>query len=207
MNDRNRQTSQSGRRSQERNQGHIGRSYESESNEPNENRYSMPSSYRDDRSFRTPSDDQWRAGERGRPYQDYGYDYRPSHGTPYGSRYGADARAESEGYFAGRGPKGYRRSNDRIKEDVCDALTRDANVDASDVDVSVEDGTVILKGTVHNRRMKRFAEDCVERVHGVSDVRNELRVQSDSELSDGHSRSSQPQRSRAQGAESTSKNL
>src|SRR5262245_20667475 len=52
------------------------------------------------------------------------------------------------GMHAGKGPRGYRRSDARIYEDVCEALTRDGEVDASDVEVTVEDGQVMLSGTV-----------------------------------------------------------
>jgi hypothetical protein len=78
--------------------------------------------------------------------------------------------------YSGRGPKGYRRSNERITEDVCDALTRHPFIDASDITVRCEDGEVILSGTVDDRREKRLAEDAAERVSGVIEVRNEIRV-------------------------------
>lgn len=80
--------------------------------------------------------------------------------------------------FFGVGPKGYKRSDERIREDVCEALYADPYVDASDVEVSVQSGEVTLRGTVGDRRIKRMAEDCAHDVSGVADVRNELRVQS-----------------------------
>ena len=87
------------------------------------------------------------------------------------------AKEKTKSFF-GKGPKGFKRSDERIKDDVCEALYHDHSVDASDIEVSVNDGEVILSGTVSERRMKRMAEDCVESVTGVSDVRNEIRVQS-----------------------------
>jgi hypothetical protein len=78
--------------------------------------------------------------------------------------------------YAGRGPKGYQRSSERITEDVCDALTRHPFIDASDISVRCEEGEVILSGTVNDRREKRLAEDAAERVTGVTEVRNEIRV-------------------------------
>lgn len=83
--------------------------------------------------------------------------------------------------FFGKGPKGFRRSDEKIREEVCEALYRDSSVDASEIEVSVKDAEVILSGTVSERRMRRLAEDCAESVFGVSDVRNEIRVQSLSE--------------------------
>ena len=79
----------------------------------------------------------------------------------------------------GKGPKGYRRSEDRIREDVNDRLTDDPFIDASDIDVKVEDCVVILTGTVDSREDKRRAEDVVERISGVKDVENRLRVKTD----------------------------
>lgn len=81
-----------------------------------------------------------------------------------------------EGPHKGKGPKGYTRSDDSIKNDVNDALYRDTYVDASDIDVSVDNGEVTLSGTVDSRMAKRHAEDCIERIAGVSDVSNHLKV-------------------------------
>jgi len=78
--------------------------------------------------------------------------------------------------FRGRGPKNYNRSSDRIRDDVSDRLTDDWQVDASDIDVSVEGTEVTLDGTVHSREAKRRAEDCADSVSGVSHVQNNLRV-------------------------------
>jgi osmotically-inducible protein OsmY len=76
----------------------------------------------------------------------------------------------------GRGPKGYRPSDERIREQVNERLTMHPEVDASEVDVRVEKGMVTLTGTVEDRHAKRLAEDIAEDVFGVDDVRNELRV-------------------------------
>lgn len=83
-----------------------------------------------------------------------------------------------QGTFAGRGPKGYRRSDERIKDDVCYALMMAPQVDASQIEVDVKDGAVFLTGSVDDRKMKRMAEDCIEHVQGVTDVHNQLKVQS-----------------------------
>jgi osmotically-inducible protein OsmY len=78
--------------------------------------------------------------------------------------------------YRGRGPKNYQRSDDRIREEVCERLTLDHDVDASDIEVSVREGVVMLEGTVHQRHAKRIAEDVCELVRGVKDVQNNLRV-------------------------------
>src|SRR4029453_13981226 len=78
--------------------------------------------------------------------------------------------------FAGRGPRGYQRSDERIREDVCDRLTDDPRIDAEDIDVRVERSEVTLSGSVRSRDEKRFAEDLIERITGVREVNNNLKV-------------------------------
>jgi len=76
----------------------------------------------------------------------------------------------------GRGPRGFTRTDDRIREDVCERLTYDWSVDASDMEVNVSKGEVTLTGSVESRHSKRRAEDLVEDVPGVRHVQNNLRV-------------------------------
>ncbi|RYE97546.1 MAG: BON domain-containing protein, partial [Oxalobacteraceae bacterium] len=75
-----------------------------------------------------------------------------------------------------RGPVGYRRSDARIHEDVCEALSDHGDLDASDIEVRVEGGEVVLRGTVSARHAKFYAEDLAAACRGVVDVINELRV-------------------------------
>jgi len=86
-----------------------------------------------------------------------------------------------EGPHSGRGPKGYTRSKERILDDVNQALQDDSWVDASEIDVQCDAGEVVLRGTVSSRQDKRRAEECAERIAGVKDVRNEIRVRSEQE--------------------------
>ena len=79
---------------------------------------------------------------------------------------------------AGRGPRNYRRSDERIFEDVSEQLTQDAVVDATAIEVTVVGGEVLLAGLVGSRDEKRRAEDIAESVSGVSDVNNDLRIAS-----------------------------
>ena len=76
----------------------------------------------------------------------------------------------------GKGPKGYARSADRIREDVCDRLTDDDRIDASEIHIDIQGRDVILTGTVHSREEKRRAEDLVESISGVDNVENRLRI-------------------------------
>jgi osmotically-inducible protein OsmY len=84
-------------------------------------------------------------------------------------------RMDEQRRYPGRGPKGYRRSDDRIKEDVNDRLS-EGYLDASDVEVSVMNAEVTLTGTVNSRSDKRRAEDIAESVAGVTNVENRIRV-------------------------------
>jgi osmotically-inducible protein OsmY len=81
----------------------------------------------------------------------------------------------------GKGPKGYRRSDERIREDVNDRLTDYDYLDASDIEVTVAQCVVSLDGSVDSRWAKRIAEDIAETVSGVSDVQNNLRVSRDAD--------------------------
>jgi hypothetical protein len=82
----------------------------------------------------------------------------------------------SEGPHSGRGPKGYQRSDERVREDICDRLTEHGHIDASEIEVTVKNGEVTLNGSVENRQMKHMIEDLVDAVGGVKDVQNHLRV-------------------------------
>ena len=81
-----------------------------------------------------------------------------------------------DGPFTGRGPRGYQRSDERIREDVCELLTRHGEIDASSMEVDVQRGTVILRGTADSGRIRRLTEEIVEEIPGVRDVENQLRV-------------------------------
>lgn len=125
--------------------------------------------------------------------------------SPYGASYGQDQssrsygdrdygygrqRDESFGHqlreagqrFIGkvkrafRGPKGYKRSDDRIREDVNDRLSLEDHLDPSEIEVSVSNGEVTLTGSVETRREKFLAEEIADDVSGVTEVHNSLRV-------------------------------
>ena len=81
---------------------------------------------------------------------------------------------------AGRGPKGYTRSDDRIREDVNDRLTDDWQLDASNIDATVNNGEVTLSGTVDDIEDKHRAERIIENLSGVKHVQNNLRVDNSS---------------------------
>lgn len=114
---------------------------------------------------------------------DPGRDPGGAYGGPYrggsGGRGGGEAPRTAPGgggEHRGRGPRGYRRSDARILEEVNDRLTDDPHVDAGEIQADVKDGEVTLTGTVDGRDARRRAEDVAEAVSGVTYVLNNLRV-------------------------------
>jgi len=73
-------------------------------------------------------------------------------------------------------PKGYQRSDERIRDDVCERLAHDGHVDLREVEVQVAGGVVTLSGAARDRREKLRIEDIADHVMGVKDVQNQLRV-------------------------------
>jgi osmotically-inducible protein OsmY len=74
-----------------------------------------------------------------------------------------------------RGPRGYARADVRIRQDVRAALDRHVDLDATQIDVRVSGGEVVLGGSVRDRGAKRLAVEVAADVHGVKDVTNQLR--------------------------------
>ncbi|HIE4198751.1 TPA: BON domain-containing protein, partial [Burkholderia cenocepacia] len=109
----------------------------------------------------------------------------PRHGgsAPDLSRFGRDT--EREALRHRRGPKGYTRSDERIREDVCERLAHALEIDVSDVTVQVRDGRVELDGTVPARWMKHDIEDLADGCMGVQDVENRVRVRREGEHDTG----------------------
>lgn len=140
----------------------------------------------------------------------YGYGYGEEEGRFGEGRFGRGQYGQSQGGYGrsfagesggmgiqsrmrGMGPKNYRRSDERIREDVCEML-EDADLDASEIDVKVREGEVTLEGSVKDRWSKREAEDVVCQVRGVRDCHNQLRLEQ---------RSQQAQSGRGNGRTST----
>lgn len=131
--------------------------------------YGRGRDYRDD--FYNEEDFDYRSGyvgydREGAFYQDldepYSYEYWEMWMVP--------------GEFTGMGPQNYQRSDERVHEEVCERLTRHGRIDASDIEINVKDGEVIMTGAVTDREMKRLAEYTIESIPGVKNVRNEIHV-------------------------------
>jgi osmotically-inducible protein OsmY len=123
---------------------------------------------------------------RGGPSSGY-YPQEYSSVGNWGSAAGA-GRYQSQGAqqnFRGSMPKGYARSDERIKEDICERLTEDPYIDASEITIEVTAGVVTLEGVIEDRSQKHRAEDLVDATSGVKDVHNRLNVSRRSESSTG----------------------
>ncbi len=106
------------------------------------------------------------------------------------------------GPYSGMGPKGYRRSDDRLREEIISRMTQHGQLDARDIDVEVKNGEATLRGSVNSRREKRIARDIADSVSGVFDVHNELGInrqgQEQPQLAQQRQRSDQHQNRQAQ---------
>jgi hypothetical protein len=178
---------------------HEDRPYYDDETRPNERRHWRGDDYDDDDEF-----------ERGRSYYAddrdrerlLGFEHRRSllRGREEGERYGRrdelrpyrwggheayrDDDRGGVGPYVGRGPKGYRRSDDRILEEICERLTDHPSIDASDIEVRVAEGDVTLTGRVESRTVKHLTENMVETVSGVKEVHNQLRIAPPANLAD-----------------------
>lgn len=121
--------------------------------------------------------------------------YRPTWGEDYDYDYGYRGRERGRGERgvgqqlreagqrvvrsvkrAFRGPKGYKRSDERIREDVNDQLSQHYDLDPTEIEVSVANAEVTLTGSVQSRHEKFLAEELADDVSGVTEVHNQLRV-------------------------------
>ncbi len=75
-----------------------------------------------------------------------------------------------------RGPRGFRRPDERIIEEIIDLMASQGQFDASDIQVHAKDGIVTLLGRVDNQDAKHMAAKYVENVLGVMGVNNDLKV-------------------------------
>ena len=98
------------------------------------------------------------------------------HGPAVPGRGAGAVPMRPQGPHRGRGPRGYVRSPARIYEDLCDRLTDNPFIDASDIEVTVAGTEVTLTGTVRDTIALRQAQAIAEEVAGVSHVHNRLLI-------------------------------
>lgn len=121
-------------------------------------------------------------------YRYYGRNAEPgamdrgrAYGVPTGEEYGGwfgDHPEDSRSLHHSRraGPRGYVRSDERIREEICERLADRADLDVDDVSVVVTQGRVTLEGSVPNRQMKHRIDALCDDSAGVREVDNRIRV-------------------------------
>jgi osmotically-inducible protein OsmY len=155
--------------------------------------------YREETGYREFDNTGWGNADQDEQYFGTGSHYGGGFGTAPGSRASSAGTLGASGYAAGgawsdpadwtpedrngtdtpshrgRGPKGYLRSDERLREAICDRLTDDPRIDASEIEVDVKGQTVTLRGAVDDRRTKYAVEELVEGC-GAREIENQLRV-------------------------------
>jgi osmotically-inducible protein OsmY len=109
-------------------------------------------------------------------HRGYGDDYARDGGWSGAGRADEYTREPQRPSYRGRGPKNWRPSDERIRDTVNELLTDHDGIDATDVEVTVENGEVTLEGKVGSRWQKRLADDIAHSCRGVQDVHNRLRI-------------------------------
>lgn len=99
--------------------------------------------------------------------------------TGFGNR--SDHKQTSQPDYRGRGPKGYKLIDSRVYENVCEALFHEPQIDASEVEVSVQDGTVTLSGVAKDKETRRLIEDIAMGCAGVQHVYNKISIRPNSD--------------------------
>ncbi|MDB5444856.1 MAG: transport-associated periplasmic or secreted lipoprotein [Phenylobacterium sp.] len=88
---------------------------------------------------------------------------------------GPDADDALHGASAGLGPDGWRRTDERLRETICEQLWADRILDAHAIKVGVEEGVVTLVGEVRHASDVRLAEILTREAAPGAEVRNQLR--------------------------------
>ena len=88
---------------------------------------------------------------------------------------GQDRRGPSVSH-RGKGPRGYRRADHRIIEDINELMMEDPWLDPTEIAVDAVDGRVQLVGIVAHARDRAYAEHLAWSVSGVRDVLNNIQV-------------------------------
>ncbi|HVQ47200.1 MAG TPA: BON domain-containing protein [Gemmatimonadales bacterium] len=69
-----------------------------------------------------------------------------------------------------------RRPDAQLAQELQEILTKDPELDSTEIEVEVEGGAVTLRGVVDSSDARLLAEELVESVTGVREVHNNLKV-------------------------------
>jgi hypothetical protein len=137
---------------------------------------------------RSPGTTPARRADPNPPYEPYQPQPQPQPQRGYEAEAGRNYRQRSRGdqsfgqerspygYSRRVGPKNYTRTDERIREELCERLAHQSGLDVSEVDVTVMGSIVTLTGSVDNRRIKYEVEDIADDTFGVTDVINKLHI-------------------------------
>jgi osmotically-inducible protein OsmY len=84
---------------------------------------------------------------------------------------------DREGLHAGKGPRGWTRSDAQLREDVSERLMEDRLLDARGIVVAADAGVIVLSGEVPGASDVAHAEMLARETAGVVEVKNQLRFQ------------------------------
>jgi osmotically-inducible protein OsmY len=79
-------------------------------------------------------------------------------------------------YNRGKGPRNYKPSDERLLERVSDLYYEHPHLDASGIEISVQNGELMLTGYVADRYEKRLAEDLAEKISAITNIENRLKI-------------------------------
>ncbi|MHC0441084.1 BON domain-containing protein [Flavobacterium sp. 3-210] len=69
-----------------------------------------------------------------------------------------------------------KKCNDVLRKEVIEAIQWEPILSSNEIDVSVDDGIVTLRGTVDNYTQKKEAEQAVKNIAGVKAVVDDIKV-------------------------------
>jgi osmotically-inducible protein OsmY len=101
----------------------------------------------------------------------------PGENTWGEEQFRTERREEQGRRQANSGPRGRRKSDESLRQEIREILNADPEVEATDIEVEVEGGAVTLRGAVVDSDARLLAEELVESLVGVREVHNRLRVE------------------------------
>jgi osmotically-inducible protein OsmY len=99
----------------------------------------------------------------------------PIHGSTNAGKGAMTRKTETQRDPRAGGPAD-QRPDETIWEDIHEHLTTNPDLDATEVEIVVEEGDVTLTGRVDTRESKWLAEEIARAVPGVVELHNRLKV-------------------------------
>jgi hypothetical protein len=109
------------------------------------------------------------------------------HNHNHRSSYYTLSGVEFEGEDVANFEKGHnmsKRLDEEIREEASEILKNHENIDATDINIRVEEGFIFLNGAVGSRDIRCVAEDCLKDITGVHEVVNKLTIKDTTSVKD-----------------------